>query len=227
MIRNSSSARGFTLLELLVVIVVAAILASIGYPAFIGALERAKVAKDMNNLRQLGLATQTYMNDNDGTFPGSATVIWMSQLHPKYASAWGVFQSPFDNRGPSEQGNANTPVSYGINPNVFGTSASQITNPTISIVFAAAEASGPAVSFSGTAVSPAPAVTVVSTGTVTTMPNSGMPIGGTHSSRVKINALFADWHVENMSWSLFKANTNNPPSDPCGAQRWNPTATCP
>src|SRR5215471_14213568 len=142
MIRNCSSARGFTLLELLVVIVVAAILASIGYPAFIGALERAKVTKDMNNLRQIGIATQTYMNDNDGTLPGSATVTWMSQLNPKYASAWGVFQSPFDIRGPSEKGDATTPVSYGINANVFGTSASKITKPTIFIVFAAAEASG-------------------------------------------------------------------------------------
>jgi prepilin-type N-terminal cleavage/methylation domain-containing protein/prepilin-type processing-associated H-X9-DG protein len=224
MAKNHS--RGFTLIELLVVIAVIAILISIGYPALIGALERAKVTKDMNNLRQIGIGTQTYMNDNDGTLPGSTTVIWMSQLNPKYVSAWGVFQSPFDIRGPSELGTASTPVSYGINANVFGTSASKITKPTVFIVFAAAEASGPAVSFQGTAVSGAPGVTVVSTGTVTSTPG-GTPTGGTHNSRVKINAIFADWHVENMSWSLFIKNTNNPPSDPCGAQRWNPTATCP
>src|SRR5262249_37057966 len=146
MTKNHS--RGFTLIELLVVIAVITILFSIGYPALISALERAKVTKDMSNLRQIGIATQTYMNDNDGTLPGSTTVIWMSQLNPKYASAWGVFQSPFDVRGRSEAGDATTPVSYGINANVYrGTppvpiSASQITNPTVFIVFAAAQASG-------------------------------------------------------------------------------------
>src|SRR5215472_972105 len=206
MTKNHS--RGFTLIELLVVIAVIAILISIGYPALISALERAKVTKDMSNLRQIGIATQTYMNDNDGTLPGSTTVIWMSQLNPKYASAWGVFHSPFDIRGPSEKGDATTPVSYGINANAFGISASKITKPTIFIVFAAAEASGLAVSFQGTAVSPAPGgVAVVSTGTVTSTPG-GTPTGGTHSSRVKINAVFADWHVENMSWTTFTNTTS-------------------
>src|SRR5215469_15825753 len=109
MTKNHS--RGFTLIELLVVI---AIIITIGYPALIGALERAKVTKDMNNLHQIGIATQLYMNDNDGTIPGSTTATWMSQLNPKYVSVWRVFQSPFDTRGSSELGNATTPVSYGI-----------------------------------------------------------------------------------------------------------------
>src|SRR6266480_1421834 len=112
MTRNFS--RAFTLFELLVVVVIIAILASIAYPVYIGILERAKVTKDMNNLRQIGIATQLYMNDNDGALPGSATVIWMSQLHPKYLSAWSIFLSPFDKRGASELGDATTPVSYGI-----------------------------------------------------------------------------------------------------------------
>ena len=81
MTKNSYLARAFTFIELLVVIVVVGILFSIGFPAYIGAQERAKVTKDMNNLRQIGLATQTYMNDNDGVLPGSATVTWMSQLN--------------------------------------------------------------------------------------------------------------------------------------------------
>jgi len=218
---RKNHSRGFTLIELLLVIAVIAILMSIGYPALIGALERAKVTKDMNNLRQLGIATQTYMNDNDNTLPGSTTVIWMSQLNPKYASVWAVFQSPFDIRGRSEKGDATTPVSYGINANAFGISASKITKPTIFIVFAAAEASGLAVSFQGTAVSPAPGgVTVVSTGTVTSTPG-GTPTGGTHNSRVKINAVFADWHVENMSWTTFE-NTTSSPSDFDANYRWSP-----
>src|SRR5207247_9161302 len=93
MTRNSR--HGFTLLELLIVMAVIAILATIAYPVFIGIEEKAKTTKDMNNLRQIGIATQLYLNDNDGAFPGSATVAWMGQLHPKYLAASNIFQSAF------------------------------------------------------------------------------------------------------------------------------------
>ncbi len=73
MTRNFYFARAFTLIELLVVIAVIAHSRYVAYPVYTGVQERAKVTKDMNNLRQIGLATQTYMNDNDGVFPGSAT----------------------------------------------------------------------------------------------------------------------------------------------------------
>jgi prepilin-type N-terminal cleavage/methylation domain-containing protein len=115
MIRNLS--RGFTLIELLVVIAVIAILATIAYPTYIGIQERAKVTKDLNNLRQIGIGTQLYMNDNDGALFSTATS-WMSQLHPKYLPSWNVFQSPFDNPVAPRtalEDNTNSAVSYGIN----------------------------------------------------------------------------------------------------------------
>ena len=58
------------MIELLLVIAVIAFLAAIAYPTFIGILERGRVVKDMNNLRQIGIGTQLYMNDNDGALPG-------------------------------------------------------------------------------------------------------------------------------------------------------------
>ena len=61
--------RAFTLIELLVVIAVIGILAAIAIPALNSALERAKATKDMSNLRQIGTATQMYMNDNNGVLP--------------------------------------------------------------------------------------------------------------------------------------------------------------
>jgi prepilin-type N-terminal cleavage/methylation domain-containing protein/prepilin-type processing-associated H-X9-DG protein len=216
MIRTFS--RGFTMIELLMVLALVAVLATIAYPAFIGILERAKATKDMNNLRQIGIGTQLYLNDNDGALFSTATS-WMSQLHQtKYLSSWNVFQSPFDTRPPSELGDANTPISYGINgtANFVGTSVDKISQPTIFILFAPAQASTAVVTFQGTALTGLPGVTVLQ---ATSAPG-GAALGGTHSSRKKVNALFADLHLENMEWSVF---TNTPAgSDPSVAQRWTP-----
>jgi prepilin-type N-terminal cleavage/methylation domain-containing protein/prepilin-type processing-associated H-X9-DG protein len=224
MTKNCS--RGFTLLELFVVIVVIAILASIAYPALLGALERAKVTKDMNNLRQVGIAAQLYMNDNDGAL-FSTTGSWMTQLCPKYTAAWGIFQSPFDTRAPSESGTAPpavSPISYGVNgrPGLIGMSADKITKPTIFILFAPAQAAGATVTFQGLATD-VPGATVLGNGggTATSTPGGGATLG-TQNNRTRINALFADLHVETMPWTTFTNNAANPPSDPDGYFRWNP-----
>src|SRR5215510_15846300 len=96
--------RAFTLIELVVVLGVIAIMMSLTYPAYTYISQRARVTKDMSNLRQIGTATQLYMNDNNSVFPGSTTLTWMSQLeqNQKYLSAWRVLQSPFDKRASSE-----------------------------------------------------------------------------------------------------------------------------
>jgi prepilin-type N-terminal cleavage/methylation domain-containing protein len=219
--------RGFTLIELLVVIATIGILMGIAIPTFNSVYERAKVTKDLSNLRQIGSATQMYMNDNNGAFPGSATATWMSQLelNQKYLSTWRVLQSPFDKRNTSELGDATTSVSYGINANVLPgnapISADKITKPVTFIVFAPAQAAGPTVSFQGTGISAIPGVTVLA---ATSTPG-GVAAGGTHNSRAKINALCADWHGETMLWnSTGPAFTNTAPTgtDPDGAFRWSP-----
>lgn len=235
MIRNSL--RGFTLLELLIVITIIVILASFALPAFRGVQERAKVTKDMNNLRQIGIATQLYMNDNDGALFSPATS-WMSQLHPKYLSSWNIFQSPFDIRAPSEVGDATTPISYGVNANIYNNnamSADKISKPTIFILLAPAQAATATVTFQGTAATVAPGVTVLGKGaTATSIPGGTTapppPPQGTHANRTRINALFADLHCETMSWPVSALNvsttfTNNAaalPADPDGYFRWTP-----
>jgi prepilin-type N-terminal cleavage/methylation domain-containing protein len=226
MTRSSCFSRGFTLIELIVVLAVIAILMSMVYPMYMSTSERAKATKDMSNLRQIGLATQTYLNDSDAVLPGSIIppVAWMSQLTPKYLSSWKIFQSPFDKRVSSQAGDGSTAVSYGINFNVYvnnlAISATKITNPSGFILFAPAQASGTTVSFQGTATSPAQGVTVVGNGnnTATSTPG-GIAIGGTHNSRQRINALFGDLHCETMTWAAFATTTSSVPGQP---GQWTP-----
>jgi prepilin-type N-terminal cleavage/methylation domain-containing protein/prepilin-type processing-associated H-X9-DG protein len=59
--------RAFTLIELLVVIAIIAILASILFPVFSRAREKARQAACQSNLRQIGLAIGMYVQDNDET----------------------------------------------------------------------------------------------------------------------------------------------------------------
>jgi prepilin-type N-terminal cleavage/methylation domain-containing protein len=219
--------RAFTLIEFLVVVAAIGLLAALFVPALTSALERAKATKDLSNLRQIGAATQMYMNDNNGVFPGSATVTWMSQLeqNSKYLSAWRVLQSPFDKRASSEKGTVSpvSPISYGINSNIYSggvaISADRITKPVTFIVLSPAQDVGTTVSFNtnATATAPAPGVTE----NVGTSNPGGAAIGGTQNSRTKINALCADWHVETMLWSgTGPAFTNT--TDPDGPYRWSP-----
>ena len=228
MTRNFCFSRAFTLIELIVVLAVIAILMSMVYPMYMNMSERAKGTRDMSNLRQIGMATQAYSNDNDGVLFSPATQ-WSSQLeqNKKYLSVWRILQSPFDKRPPGEGGGAATPISYGVNANIYPGGvvgppmpASKITNPTGFILFAPAQASGATVTFSGWANSPAPGVTVAGIGgnTVQSSPG-GNVINGTHNSRRLINALFADLHCETMTWLAFASTTSATLGEP---NQWTP-----
>jgi prepilin-type N-terminal cleavage/methylation domain-containing protein len=58
------SRRGFTLIELLVVVAIIALLISILLPSLSRAREQARISKCLANLKSMGTAAQTYLNDH-------------------------------------------------------------------------------------------------------------------------------------------------------------------
>jgi len=61
--------RAFTLMEIVVVLAIAALLAALGFPAYQRAIARGRATACLSNLRQLGIALNLYLGDHDQTMP--------------------------------------------------------------------------------------------------------------------------------------------------------------
>lgn len=91
--------RGFSLIELLVVISIVAILAALLLPAVHLVRSSAQTAGCSSNLRQFGLAFGIYLNDNDQTWPYSSwdgnwqPMTWTRLLGP-YLDIDGTLPNP-------------------------------------------------------------------------------------------------------------------------------------
>jgi len=199
MARNSQLARAFTLIEVIVVLAIIVIMMAMVYPAYTIISERAKATKDMSNLRQVGLAIQTYLNDSDQILPPSTT--WPGTtvtpvLYPKYVGTRKIFLSPFDKRPSLETDLA--PVSYSINHNMYDPSVGISRN--MIKVFSPAATFLMAPNYTGN-----PTNAGSWAGTATSAPD--LPVGapaetrGTHSNGTRISVLFCDGHTESLTFA--------------------------
>jgi prepilin-type N-terminal cleavage/methylation domain-containing protein/prepilin-type processing-associated H-X9-DG protein len=123
----SLARRGFTLIELLVVIAIIAILASILFPVFAKAREKARQASCASNEKQLTLGVIQYTQDNDEQMPEGGGNIgrgWGARIYP-YVKSVNVYKCPDDPTptGYNNVGNKETdyPISYMLNINLCNT----------------------------------------------------------------------------------------------------------
>lgn len=120
---HKNIAGAFTLIELLVVIAIIAILAAMLLPALARAKESGKRIACLNNLRQLSLAAQMYVSDNQGFYPPRAnTDRWPDKLFDAYGRNVKLLLCTTETKNPESNGSSTSnnvadaaPRSYFIN----------------------------------------------------------------------------------------------------------------
>jgi prepilin-type N-terminal cleavage/methylation domain-containing protein len=83
MLNKAKGQKGFTLVELAIVIVIIGVLASFGVPRFRDAVERSKAGEAMNYLSAVRSAQERY-HAREGTYADDLTTLDVSIPTPKY-----------------------------------------------------------------------------------------------------------------------------------------------
>lgn len=92
--RKKLNQKGFTLIELMVVIVIIGILVAIALPNFIGAQDRAKISSVKANMHTWQTMAETYAVDWGGIYGGTVAAI-STEANTSGKAYWKDFSNPF------------------------------------------------------------------------------------------------------------------------------------
>ena len=74
--------KGFTLIELMIVVAIIGILAAIAIPRFAQMLEKSREGATKGNLAAMRSAVSIYYSEREGTWPNDLTTMFTSYLYP-------------------------------------------------------------------------------------------------------------------------------------------------
>lgn len=190
---------GFTLVELLVVMAILGLLAALLFPSARGAFRKTVMIDCMSDMRQMGIAIQMFVGDNDGMLPGTSHgVSWTNSL--------AAYLGPhFIGRCPAVAKHR-ARVTYGWNDclvtNGVGLPIEACFTPGSTMVIAelATNQSSEHFHFSGTR-----------GGAARLTPNQFKAAVNVEAHDTSANYLFVDGHVENLPWTdvQFRLTQNN------------------
>ena len=209
---ETSRRRAFTLIELLVVIAIIAILAAMLLPALSRAKQRAWGTACLNNVKQIGLGSRLYADDNADALPRSAHLgqSWVNTLQP-YCGGTNLWRCPRDS-------NQTRKFSYALNDYLLpstagGTDYSKTTQvPAPASTFWLGECADAYVQLDHFHFSPA------NDGDYSPLAFAGQVAIRRHLSGA--NYLFVDGHAQLLNWNLLRSQLTQ-----TGSRFVNPAGT--
>jgi len=106
MLRKVKNRKGFTLIELMIVVAIIGILAAIAIPAYLDYTKKAKLSEIVHQFDAIATAASEYHSDY-GKFPETLSVTDIAKVHSKFVSSWTV-------------GNTDANTKYNVTANITG-----------------------------------------------------------------------------------------------------------
>ncbi len=115
--------KGFTLVELLIVVIILAVISGIAVPSYLALRNRARESATENEMRNIATAVEMYAADNNGSYPTSADATALASDISAYmdnmptADAWGT---TYQYTSADADGSSYTLESYGVDKDIDG-----------------------------------------------------------------------------------------------------------